>query len=59
MGCDNKLIVHIIRDFIREEYKDFIEKSTAKEANWVIYFDHEDDLIKVKNIGDYKRTRNP
>ena len=54
-----KLIVHIIRDFIREEYKDYIEKSTAKEADWVIYLGHEDDFIKVKNIGDYKLTRNP
>ena len=48
MGCDKKLIVHIIRDFIREEYKDYIEKSTAKEADWVIYLDHEDELINLK-----------
>ena len=59
MGCDKKLIVHIIRDFIREEYKDYIEKSTAKEADWVIYLDHEDDHIKVKNIRDFELTRNP
>ena len=59
MPYDKKLIVQTIRDFIRDEYKEYIEKCTAKEANWVIYLDSETETIKVKNIGDYKVTRNP
>ena len=58
MPCDKK-IVHMIRDFIRDEYKEYIVKSTAKEADWVIYLDNETETIKVKNMPDYKLTRNP
>ena len=59
MPCNKKLIVQTIRDFILDEYKEYTMKSTAKEADWVIYLDNETEIIKVKNMRDYKLTRNP
>ena len=54
MGSDKK----IIKDFITEEYKDYIYMCPKGiKADWIIYHDRQSDEIRIKNFKDYMETK--